>query len=694
MKKVIVLQEQPSYAPPLADGFRPFKFDTLGKAYANNDQLILEVILIPPQDNEPNVDRFLSKTVLPKLEGKQFDCIFIPASFGDAPLLYLGIRLAMHIRLTECLQRNRFAFIVLMGYETAMQINRLSYLGSFLFTSKVLYIQENNASVAECLAKDIPRVTPLTDEVFRSELFRYPVTSEPHLEQSHSLANEWGAWELDRFTVNVLKDADSELDASLYVKLLKQKINPEFDSSANSLISIFEFATGKSILYIDDEWHKGWKTVLQAIIRKAGGELTCLEELKKGVGEETTIELAQAKIKEKAWDLVILDLRLTDDDHSLKKVQNFTGERIIEWIKGNREAEGYNPALPVLVFTASTKAKNLTRLWEKGIDAYFIKPNPKDVKEILDTQESIETFLSDLGNCITKGDVLQHYWRAIQEITSSNLIQEKTQPATKFKERIQERLYMFLGLLRKAYEQTGFERQMFYFDQYETAYLTLWSILNDIVACYYDRESPPVTVEGKTQHDQHPSKPSISYPRGKYKWRDIFNGECFIKYENLKPKIVDHEWKVTRGYYQLTCDQVSPLGYSNNSEPYYEIKTESDGTLQYKVPQKDEGSKIDYQQSLANQTAFLVYAIAKQKAVSDGDRNKLWVKLKSANEQRNSLTLTHSNLLGSNYLDNFKQTIKQKRKNATGNESSADWQARNRDLFDVVFFLLTGRVRT
>ncbi len=334
----------------------------------------------------------------------------------------------------------------------------------------------------------------------RKSLEIFPIKPEPHLESSHSLANEWGAFELDRFTVNCLGSTRSEsgLDSKLYIKWLEAKFSLTTTIKSDDDCLPIEFdATNKRILFIDDEWSKRWNSVLKQIFKKAGckdDDFVCCEELTKGLSDYKTLELVKAKIKSRDhWDLILLDLRLTDDDHN--KEDNFVGEQILEFIKGKgtEEKPGYNnPTLPVIMFTASTKARIIDKLYEQGADGHFIKHSPSDSRTPEKVKESVKAFLDTVKNCFEKGAWLQPYWKRIEEIKKNNLIKgnERTVngQSTKFEERMIERLTMFVGLLKKAYEQTDFDRNTFFYDQNETAFLTLWSCLNEISEFFFAKE--------------------------------------------------------------------------------------------------------------------------------------------------------------------------------------------------------------
>ncbi len=70
---------------------------------------------------------------------------------------------------------------------------------------------------------------------------------------------------------------------------------------------------------------------------------------------------------------------------------------------------------------------------------------------------------------------------------------------------------MFYGLLKKGHEQRAYDKTTFFYSDYELAFMTLWSTLNEIQAYRYDKTSPPTHIE----------------------WKLISDGSYYIDYPNV-----------------------------------------------------------------------------------------------------------------------------------------------------------------
>lgn len=633
---------------------------------------------------EDDLDKALHNFVEKELTKYEFDVICIPVSITSAYVAYSGIRLAMHLRLSrpDIIGARKYVPIALMGFESELLIFRLSDYAPFLLTPGVRFINHDAESVRKFL-EQIGQDSAINEENFKDSLDVYPIKPAPHLESTHSLANEWGAFELDRFTVNCLDRTLSDLTSDLYIKWIKAKFSIN-DAEDTDCVPIDFDGTAKRILYIDDEWQKGWKDVLQKIFEKSGcKQFTCLETLNKGLSEEQVIRLVEAEIKACDWDLVLLDLRLTEVDH--EKETDFAGEKILAFIKGNvgkagtPQTEGWNPVLPVIMFTASTKAKTIDRLYESGADGHFIKHSPSDSRTPEVVKESVQDFLNTVKNCLTKGQLLHPYWKRIQAIKKANIIQEhfikETGRWTAFKHRIPERLEMFIGTLKKTFDQTEFDAHVFYYDAYETAYLTLWSCLNDIVAANYERISPQIEVAEKTQHELHPKRPKLTYPPRKFKWIERIGQEVYVELQNFRfedgtPKSDGN------GFYKILADEVSILQLSERKDSYFILR-------------KPEVVKswVNFQITLFNQVAFLIYAVCKRYSIEDRKRQFYWSLILEANEVRNNLWLTHSELLEKNSLSKFAQSLKDRRRRSEVS-NKVEWETKISKLFELIEFLV------
>ena len=331
----------------------------------------------------------------------------------------------------------------------------------------------------------------------------------------------------------------------------------------------------------------------------------------------------------------------------------------------------FNPSIPIIIFTASNKVWNLQKLTELGADGYFVKEAPENA-EIPDfSKHNFKSFEKTVREAYKKGQLLKAYWNAIQDIQNSFLPEIQDLPHSKFKSRIEERLKMFFGLLKRGFEQTKFNQEQFYFSDYELAFMTLWSVLNEIQEAYYEKTHPNeyLTIyHTDVAYTTHPNNKPIT-PIPGYNWKIRGQQEYLIKHDFEFKLDKNGKPETKNGYYQLNSKSFqSHLGLKESS-PYYEIVSNSNNKNIWR--------------ELANQIAFLI--LAKNQLKSNPNINKFLEKLKELNDIRNHLYLTHGDKISKGF---YTQTEKDKRKKADYNITP---DGSIKDLFELVAFLLTGK---
>ena len=146
------------------------------------------------------------------------------------------------------------------------------------------------------------------------------------------------------------------------------------------------------------------------------------------------------------------------------------------------------------MFTASNKAWNMHELHQAGADGYFVKEHPETAKDPDFSVKNFENFQQTVTQCVKKGELLRKFWKHKKLIKKSNLLVNK--PNQINRERILERLIMFIGLLKKAKEQTKFDTTTFFYSDWELAFLTLWSTLNEIQEVYFNKQESTFNIKG------------------------------------------------------------------------------------------------------------------------------------------------------------------------------------------------------
>lgn len=87
-----------------------------------------------------SIDSKIHSILSNEIEAEKYDTIFIPFSLSeDNYIEFIGLRFAYHIRLTKEF-KNIQTPIIFYGSENATEVNKLSDLGSILFSK--MYIQQ------------------------------------------------------------------------------------------------------------------------------------------------------------------------------------------------------------------------------------------------------------------------------------------------------------------------------------------------------------------------------------------------------------------------------------------------------------------------------------------------------------------------------------------------------------------------
>lgn len=326
------------------------------------------------------------------------DIVFIKVSLSKNYLEYLGLRLAYHIRLTKNLGDKANIPIVIIAEESFQYLGLTYPEPSILFTKGIYLIKESLDDYQRLLNWFNARmIKPLDDY----PVFVNSITINPPANylSHHSIANEWSilrwAKALGISTEReALKDVRSNIESLLYYKYLQAKypIEAEPDKAA------FKINGKGRILYIDDEWNKGWNVVFETLISSSKDivfETFIYDYQDKNV--DIILSKCVEKVQNSNPDIVILDLRLSesDFDNNLKS-KELTGYKVLKGIKS------INPGIQVLIFTASNKVWNFTELQNGGADGFIIKESPENSIDSDSTTKAIGNFVSVLNSCFEK----------------------------------------------------------------------------------------------------------------------------------------------------------------------------------------------------------------------------------------------------------------------------------------------------
>jgi DNA-binding NarL/FixJ family response regulator len=314
----------------------------------------------------------------------------------------MGIRIALHIRLAADIgQCYLVPFIFVSGkdLETLLLADQHHYAviavtdGSVLCKEDIAMVKANTSALQ-----------PIAPQHFATGVLKRLVIEKPAALGPHSLANEWGVYQLDRVaklnSLNAIAPA-YQRKSSLYFKYLVS-INANFAAAVHQQQVAIGMSTplviessSKRILYIDDEGSKGWTSALKTVFKN--GEFVCI------TGDQQSsadfFKAIRTKIKED-WDLVLLDLRLLPDKEDVAgiilPIDKYSGTVILEEIKT------INKGTQVVIFTASNKAWNMRQLMDIGADGYYIKESPIYLIPDALSLKNYENFLEIVKDCFEK----------------------------------------------------------------------------------------------------------------------------------------------------------------------------------------------------------------------------------------------------------------------------------------------------
>lgn len=325
-------------------------------------------------DIENFTDENLHQIIKQELDNEIFSSIFIPLNFTNNADLN-GLRLATHIRCTPT--KNQCSTIFIYGVLPLERLMNNPYF-DILKTKNVFYIDYNKKALQEAENKlvEVFSVEELSAEIKKINL------EAP--KDNHSIANEWAIY---RWAKSIqandedIEKINQKIECNLYYKYL-QTIYPISESKDLQNIKI-KFANEKpKVLYIDDEYEKGWNEIFATILYGNSESL----ETDFSASQEKIIDNAINKIKEKDIDTVILDFRLHKNDFNNQNINEITSVLLLQEIKK------INAGIQVIFFSATNKIWNLQKLQELGADGFIIKESPENSVNSNFTQETIHNF--------------------------------------------------------------------------------------------------------------------------------------------------------------------------------------------------------------------------------------------------------------------------------------------------------------
>ncbi|MBD3842281.1 MAG: response regulator [Campylobacterales bacterium] len=359
-----------------------------------------------------DLDTYISKEFIPKILKREFNILFIKDNLSDNYLELYGIILAYHIRLSTELGDKRFVPIIIISDVDGYILNKLTPMANILFT-KNTFVARNEIASYNYFEKVFEQIQPFVD--FKKEFLDLIHIEPPQDYLSyHDITNEWSIYRWAEFlgvNTDATKGNKAKIENMLYFKYLKARF-PIPKKTGIQIVPKTPLSQG-NILYIDDEWDKGWKDIFKEYFSKRQNiKFHFINHQYK----DTTYDAIQALVKDSlasnSIDTVMLDMRLTKEDHEQTNVKELSGVKLLELIKS------FNRGIQVILFTASEKSVILDEANKYNILGYIKKESPSDEGAYTKTVfEKLKTLI-DSG---FERKYLKEIWNIQQEILKLDL---------------------------------------------------------------------------------------------------------------------------------------------------------------------------------------------------------------------------------------------------------------------------------
>lgn len=512
----------------------------------SNSHIVIKELYPDNKADEPISDGLLHEYVCDWLNEKEYDSIILPLCFGPVLSDYNGLRLAMHVRCTNTLNRSKPIFIYSIADFTQLIDNEYF---DILKTSAIQLVNYDNESIMSSMKTAIP---PLEHEELRNEIGKVKLHLPQNYIDSHSIANEWAIYRWAK-TIGV-KDKDIEnviktVESNLYFKYLNTlyPVSSQGRLKEKELTFSSNLSKKPRVLLVDDEAEKGWYEIFCTIINDIND--CYFDHIDDELNEKTPdeiVDLVHNKIVDDDIDIVILDYRLHRHDFFSEKIEMVTGYKVLDDIKNN-----INRGVQVVVLSATNKIWNWEKLQELGADAFIMKDNPENSYDESSTAITIKKFNGAIGECCNRL-FLKQFYKDYDEI-KQNLLPRKTSKTNRLsKEFVDESWNMFKMscdiLLKDVVEQT-----------IDASYIFLFSVIELI-------SNQIINIKG-------PEEFQYNYGKLVYRYKFRMNDNYLKRFdENTYAKTTKYvevdDPKKEPGWFQKTMNTLDYLSIIDTSIDY------------------------------------------------------------------------------------------------------------------------------
>lgn len=342
--------------------------------------------LIIHNNNISNIDKYTENIsftsindVIKTLNGKEFDIIYIKDNLSLNCLDFIGLELGYHIRFTE---KIKYIPIVILSDLDVYSLLKITKKAQLLLTKNTFL---NQAPKELSLFNESNYNTDFLDKII--------IEKPKDISGDHDISNQWAIYRWAEFLkvdTETIKVNRSKIENMLYFKYLKAK-NPINKKGGLPIVPKTPQSQG-DILYIDDEYNKGWSDIFDKYFSKSTNiNFHFLKHQYTDTDYESIETLVNEFLTLKSIDIVLLDMRLIKEDHMQKNVKELSGIKLLTFIKS------FNPGIQVILLTASEKSIILDEANKHNILGYVKKENPSDGSTYTKEVFKKLTTLIDLG---------------------------------------------------------------------------------------------------------------------------------------------------------------------------------------------------------------------------------------------------------------------------------------------------------
>jgi len=329
------------------------------------------------------VDKYISSNLLDKVKAANPDIIFIKDALTEQYIDLLGLRVAMHIRLST--GKLKYLPIVIVSELSHIILQKLSPLAKILITKNIFLIKNTKEAINNF---DETLIKPFEGNEYY-EKFLNLIEIEPPKDylSHHSIANEWSIYKWGKalsLSTDNIKENNETINHLLYFKYLVAK---DYSDDIDFEKLKTKFQNAGRIVSIDDELDNGWRDIFKSIF-KYNKKITfqSLNYDYKDKGYWAVKMKVLKFIEDHNPDVVLLDLRLVQADHEEERdIEDISGIKILQ------EIHKINAGIQVIMLTATGKSTILEKLYEYNILGYIKKEHPDD--KDLNTKENIEKLM-------------------------------------------------------------------------------------------------------------------------------------------------------------------------------------------------------------------------------------------------------------------------------------------------------------